>query len=120
HGGILYDRADASHCDEAAAHGIAPIDVVVVNLYRFAEQAAALHLSAAEAIHHIDIGGPAMLRAAAKNWRHCLAVCDPDDYASVLAALDGADGASPQLRQRLAAKVFATVAAYDGLIAAYL
>lgn len=119
HGGILFDRADEKHRSEAATHGIQPIDAVVVNLYRFADEAVARGLSATDAIHHIDIGGPAMLRAAAKNWAHVAAVCDPSDYPEILAALK-AGGIGSDLRQRLAAKTFATVSAYDAMIAAYL
>jgi len=119
HGGILYDRAQAAHVDEAAAHGIRPIDLVVVNLYRFAAEAVAKQLSREAAIEHIDIGGPTMLRAAAKNWLHATPLLDPSDYPEVLRALQSG-GLSRPLRQRLAAKTFAAISAYDQQIAAYL
>ena len=119
HGGILYDRAQAAHVDQAAAHGIRPIDLVVVNLYRFGAEAVAKQLSREAAIEHIDIGGPTMLRAAAKNWLHATPLLDPSDYPEVLRALQSG-GLSRSLRQRLAAKTFAAVSAYDQQIAAYL
>ncbi|MCX6109554.1 MAG: bifunctional phosphoribosylaminoimidazolecarboxamide formyltransferase/IMP cyclohydrolase, partial [Proteobacteria bacterium] len=119
HGGILYDRAQAAHVDQAAAHGIRPIDLVVVNLYRFAAEAVAKQLSRESAIEHIDIGGPTMLRAAAKNWLHATPLLDPSDYPEVLRALQSG-GLSRSLRQRLAAKTFAAISAYDQQIAAYL
>lgn len=119
HGGILFDRAQPHHAAEAATHGIRPIDLVVVNLYRFAEAAVAKQLSCAEAIEHIDIGGPTMLRAAAKNWLYATPVLDPADYLPVLQALK-AGGLNRALRQSLAAKTFAAIAGYDQQIAAYL
>ncbi len=119
HGGILLDRVNAVHLAQARAQGIEPIDVVVVNLYRFEGEAVAHGLSPEAAIEHIDIGGPAMLRAAAKNWEHVTTLCDPADYPAALAAL-GQGGFAKDLRRRLSAKVFATVSAYDHMIAQYL
>lgn len=119
HGAILHDRSNPAHVQDAAKLGIGRIDVVAVNLYRFAE-AAAQGQSAEEVIEAIDVGGPSMLRGAAKNWQHVFAVVDPSDYPSVLAALQDSPKAQQELRLRLAAKVFATLAHYDGSIARYL
>lgn len=119
HGGILFDRKNAAHAVQAKAQGIEPIDVVVVNLYRFADEAVSRGLNAEAAIEHIDIGGPAMLRAAAKNWENVTTLCDPADYPEALAAL-AQGGFDKDLNRRLSAKVFATTAAYDQMIAAYL
>ena len=117
HGGLLGRRGT----DEAvmAEHGIAPIDLLVVNLYPFAATVARPGCSYGEAVENIDIGGPAMLRAAAKNHESVLVVVDPDDYALVLAAL-AAGGSEFELRARLATKAFAHTAAYDTMVAAYL
>ncbi|MBX6353719.1 MAG: bifunctional phosphoribosylaminoimidazolecarboxamide formyltransferase/IMP cyclohydrolase [Thermoflavifilum sp.] len=118
HGGILGRRDDARHQEQMEAHGIERIDVVVVNLYPFTETVAS-GAAFAECVEMIDIGGPAMLRAAAKNHEGCLPVCDPADYDTVAAALE-AGQVTPELRRRLAQKVFAHTAAYDAAVAAYL
>ena len=121
HGGILARRDLASHREALERHAIPTIDLVVVNLYPFRETVANPDCSLAEAIENIDIGGPAMLRAAAKNWTHVGAVVDPRDYAAVLADLDANGGAlSTQLRFRLMQQAFAHTAAYDGAIANWL
>ena len=118
HGGILYDRANPQHVAEAAAMGIQPIDLVVVNLYQFEKNAMNRQLHLAKAIEFIDVGGPTMLRAAAKNYRFCLPVIDPTDYPLLLNELK--EGDLPlQRRVELARKVFAATAKYDGLIASY-
>jgi len=119
HGAILCDRDNPAHVSEAFKHGIGTISVVCVNLYNFAGEAEAKGVSAEEAIHHIDIGGPTMLRAAAKNWLHCASVVDPKDYELVLAGLSRG-GLTQKERQTLAAKVFKTVSQYDSMIANYL
>jgi phosphoribosylaminoimidazolecarboxamide formyltransferase/IMP cyclohydrolase len=119
HGAILHDRDKPAHVGAATEHGIGTIDVVVVNLYRFAAEAVAKGLEAEAAIEHIDIGGPAMLRAAAKNWRHVLPVIDPEDYQHVLASLKQG-GVGREERLKLAAKTFAAVSAYDAMVATYL
>ncbi len=119
HGAILCDRDNPAHVSEAFKHGIGTISLVCVNLYNFAGEAKAKKLTAEDAIHHIDIGGPTMLRAAAKNWLHCASVVDPADYGMVLEGL-GRGGLTQDERQRLAAKVFQTVSHYDGMIAEYL
>jgi phosphoribosylaminoimidazolecarboxamide formyltransferase/IMP cyclohydrolase len=119
HGGILVDRDRPEQMAEAAKHGIKPIDLVVVNLYQFVSEAVAKGLDLEFAIEYIDIGGPTMLRAAAKNWRHTLPVMDPNDYDEVLTALSRRD-VSRSLRLRLAVKTFASISSYDQTIAGYL
>ena len=83
HGGILYDRNSPSHCSEAQKHEIESISLVVVNLYPFTKEAVEKNLPLEEAIEYCDIGGPTMLRAAAKNWQHCLSVTEPSDYGHI-------------------------------------
>ena len=119
HGGLLGRRG----IDDAvmALHGIQPIDLLVVNLYPFAETVARPDCSYAEAIENIDIGGPAMLRAAAKNHESVAVAVDPADYPALLAELAAHDGCtSAPMRSRLAAKVFAHTARYDTMVASYL
>lgn len=117
HGGILGRRGQ----DDAvmAEHDITGIDLVVLNLYPFEATIARPDVTDADAIENIDIGGPAMLRAAAKNHAHVAVVVDPSDYATVIATLDDG-GPDLSLRRQLAAKAFALTARYDGAIAAYL
>lgn len=98
--------------------GIEPVDLVAVNLYPFEETVARPGVTEAEAVEQIDVGGPTMLRAAAKNFVHVIALCDPSDYGPVLAALE-AGGVEREGRRRLAAKVFARTATYDAAIAQY-
>jgi phosphoribosylaminoimidazolecarboxamide formyltransferase/IMP cyclohydrolase len=119
HGGLLARRDRPEHMDALAQHGIAPIDLLVVNLYPFAQATARPGCTLDEAIENIDIGGPAMLRAAAKNWAHVAVLIDPADYAPVLAELR-AGALARATRFRLAQKVFAHTAAYDGMITNYL
>ncbi|MGQ9549566.1 MAG: bifunctional phosphoribosylaminoimidazolecarboxamide formyltransferase/IMP cyclohydrolase [Roseiflexus sp.] len=119
HAGILARRDDPEHMAALNVHGIAPIDIVVVNLYPFSETIARPDVSFAEAIEQIDIGGPALVRAAAKNHDSVLVVVCPDDYDPVLTALRTRTVTS-DLRRRLAARAFAHTAAYDAAIAAYL
>jgi len=117
HGGILGRRGT----DDAVMreHGIEPIDLVVVNLYPFAQTVARPGVSPEEAVEHIDVGGPAMIRAAAKNHAHVAVLVDPADYPRVLDAARA--GALPQaLRDELAAKAFAHTAGYDARVAAWL
>jgi phosphoribosylaminoimidazolecarboxamide formyltransferase/IMP cyclohydrolase len=118
HGGLL-GRDTPAHRQEMATHDIAPIDLVVVNLYPFEPTVARPETSLDEAIENIDIGGPAMLRSAAKNHERVVVVVDPSDYAWVGEALR-AGGVSAAQRLALARKVFAHTAAYDAAIAAYL
>jgi phosphoribosylaminoimidazolecarboxamide formyltransferase/IMP cyclohydrolase len=117
HGGILARRGT----DEAvmAEHGITPIDLIVVNLYPFEQTVAKAGVSVDEAIENIDIGGPAMVRASAKNHAHVAIVVDPADYAAVLAELNGG-GLDDAFRRKLATKAFAHTSRYDAAVAAYL
>jgi len=117
HGGLLAVRGDKGHAAAMAEHGIAPIDLLVVNLYPF-EQTVAKGAPYDECIENIDIGGPAMIRAAAKNHAAVTVVVEPSDYPRVLAALKANDGATTlELRKTLAAKAYARTAAYDAEIA---
>lgn len=121
HGGLLARRKDAEHRAAAAAHGIEMIELVVVNLYPFAETVARAGTTVEQAIEQIDIGGPSMLRSAAKNHESVAVICDPADYDRVLEAMrDGEGGRLPVLRRELAVKVFAKTGAYDAAIASYL
>src|SRR5215468_6560709 len=116
HGGLLAIRGNPEHARAAQAHGIPPIDLVVVNLYPF-EASAASDAPFADCIENVDIGGPAMIRAAAKNHASVTVVVDAQDYAVVLADMTQYDGAtSLALRKRLAAKAYARTAAYDAAI----
>ncbi|MBX3750343.1 MAG: bifunctional phosphoribosylaminoimidazolecarboxamide formyltransferase/IMP cyclohydrolase [Opitutaceae bacterium] len=119
HGGLLCRRDKADHLAAAREHGIDLIDLVVVNLYPFEETVAKPHVEFEEAIENIDIGGPSMLRSAAKNHASVTVVCDPADYGAVLAAMQ-APGELAALRRRLALKVFQRTGRYDTAIAAYL
>jgi phosphoribosylaminoimidazolecarboxamide formyltransferase/IMP cyclohydrolase len=120
HGGILARRSDARHMSSAAEHGITLIDLVVVNLYPFAETAANPETAAETLIEQIDIGGPALVRAAAKNFDEVLVVVDPSDYAAVVEQLDAPDGLSRAFRFEFARKAFAHTAGYDAAIAGTL
>ncbi|HEX4575566.1 MAG TPA: bifunctional phosphoribosylaminoimidazolecarboxamide formyltransferase/IMP cyclohydrolase [Gemmatimonadales bacterium] len=119
HGGLLARRDHAGDRAALAQHDIVPIDLVAVNLYPFRETVAQPNVGFEQAIEQIDIGGPAMLRSAAKNHAAVLVVVDPDDYPVVLAALKARD-VPATLRRTLAAKVFAHTAAYDAAIHRYL
>jgi len=117
HGGLLAVRDDPEHVAAMEAHGIGAIDLVVVNLYPFA-QTVARGAARDEVIENIDIGGPSMVRSAAKNHAFVAIVTDPADYAELIAGLDASGGTtSLELRRRLAAKAFAATAAYDSAIA---
>jgi phosphoribosylaminoimidazolecarboxamide formyltransferase/IMP cyclohydrolase len=116
HGGLLYRRNHAEDLKQAKEHGIVPIDLVVVNLYPFEETAAKVYLTVEELIENIDIGGPTMLRSAAKNFESVTVVTDPADYERVAAELEAQRDTSLALRLELARKVFATTSRYDGLI----
>jgi phosphoribosylaminoimidazolecarboxamide formyltransferase/IMP cyclohydrolase len=119
HGGLLGRRKDPKHVAEMQQHGIGPIDVVVVNLYPFEAAVAKPDCTFEHAIENIDIGGPSMLRSAAKNHEDVLVLVDPADYNRVLEALKGGS-VTRELRRELAAKVFQHTARYDSLIAGYL
>ena len=121
HAGILARRDVAAHRDALAQHAIPAIDLVVVNLYPFRETVANPECTLEDAIENIDIGGPAMVRSAAKNWRHVGIVVDPHDYAAVLDDLDANGGAlSSSLRFTLMQRAFAHTSAYDGAIANWI
>jgi phosphoribosylaminoimidazolecarboxamide formyltransferase/IMP cyclohydrolase len=121
HGGILARRDDDAHMDALAAAGIPAIDLVVVNLYPFAQTVAREGCALDEAIENIDIGGPSMVRGAAKNFRHVAVVTDPADYATILAEMESSGGAlALETRYRLARKAFSHTASYDGAVSNYL
>jgi phosphoribosylaminoimidazolecarboxamide formyltransferase/IMP cyclohydrolase len=122
HGGLLARRDKPDHLAQAAKNAIGLIDLVVVNLYPFEQTVAKPGVHFEEAIENIDIGGPSMLRSAAKNHESVTVVCDPADYGAVLAALAAGDasGELTALRSRLALKVFQRTASYDAAIARYL
>jgi len=120
HGGLLYLRDKPEHLKQAVENGIVPIDLVVVNLYPFEATVAKPDVTLEEAIENIDIGGPSMLRSAAKNYRSVTVVVDPADYKDVLENLAANEGATTlKMRERLAIKVFVTTSKYDGAIANY-
>lgn len=121
HGGILARRGDAAHEAALSEHGIRPIDLVVVNLYPFETTIAKPHITIEGAVEQIDIGGPCMIRAAAKNFRDVAVVVDPEDYFTVREEMASNDGClSLPTRLGLARKAFAHTARYDAIITAYL
>jgi phosphoribosylaminoimidazolecarboxamide formyltransferase/IMP cyclohydrolase len=120
HGGLLFRRNLAEDQKQATEHGIAPIDLVVVNLYPFETTAAKKDLTAEELIENIDIGGPTMLRSAAKNFESVTVITDPADYDRVAQELENSQDTSLATRLDLARKVFATTSRYDGMIATEL
>ncbi len=121
HGGLLYLRESTKHVKEAQAHGIQPIDLIVVNFYPFVATISKEGVTLEEAIEQVDIGGPAMIRSAAKNYQTVTVVTDPGDYTSVLEDLEEGEGTTTRkLRERLAIKAFATTSSYDAAIANYL
>ena len=120
HAGILGRRDLPEHVAQMKTHGFSPIDLVVVNLYPFRETVARVNVTLAEAIENIDIGGPAMVRSAAKNYAGVAVVTDPQDYAVVAKELSDEGGLSSATRFRLACKAFSHTAEYDGAISNYL
>ena len=120
HGGLLFVRSNAAHQEQVRMHGIEPIDLVVVNLYPFEQTVAKPNVTFEEAIENIDIGGPSMLRSAAKNHESVTVVVDPADYPEVAAQIQKGGDTSHELRRKLAGKVFARTSTYDGAIATYL
>ena len=121
HGGLLAERDNAEHTAQAEAHGIRPIDMVICNLYPFEATVAKPDVTLPEAIENIDIGGPTMIRAAAKNYRHVAVLTAPSEYPQIIADLDANDGClSEELRFELAKAAFAHTAQYDTTIATYL
>jgi phosphoribosylaminoimidazolecarboxamide formyltransferase/IMP cyclohydrolase len=120
HGGLLYLRENDEHAVTAAEHGIRPIDLVVVNLYPFEQTVAKLDVTLEDAIENIDIGGPSMLRSAAKNHQSVTVVVDPADYGRVADQVSEHGETTPELRRELAVKVYSRTSAYDGAIAQHL
>ena len=121
HGALLADRSKPEHMETIKAHGITPIDLVAVNLYPFAETIAKPGVTREEAVENIDIGGPSMIRSAAKNHASVAVVVSPGDYPEVLAELQRSNGAlSPLTLSRLAVRAYAHTAAYDATITNYL
>jgi phosphoribosylaminoimidazolecarboxamide formyltransferase/IMP cyclohydrolase len=119
HAALLARRDSSEHMEQLEAHGVTPIDLVAVNLYPFRETVGRPNVKLEEAIEQIDIGGPSMLRSAAKNHNDVIPVVDPKDYDLVLEALEK-NQVTPELRLELATKVFSHTAAYDAAIAQYL
>jgi len=120
HGGILGIRENEVHVQTMAAHGIEPIDMIVVNLYAFAKTVARPGCTLAEAIENIDIGGPSMLRSAAKNFESVTVIVDPADYGAVLEEIQRDGEVSRKTNFRLAVKVYRATSEYDAAIADYL
>jgi phosphoribosylaminoimidazolecarboxamide formyltransferase/IMP cyclohydrolase len=120
HGGILALRGDDEHSAELREHGVDPIDIVVVNLYPFVSTVRSGPDGLGQALENIDIGGPTLLRAAAKNFTDVLSVSDPKDYPTLLDELRQPGGVNLDIRRRLAAKAFQHCAVYDTHIASYL
>lgn len=121
HGGILGRRDLASHREQMEKHGISPIDLVVVNLYQFEKAVAKPGCTLEDAIENIDIGGPTLLRAAAKNYQAITVVVDPADYPKIMQEMQAHQNATTvATRFQLARKVFALTSAYDNAITHYL
>ncbi len=121
HGGLLYVRTDPTHQEQLTKNGIQPIDLVAVNLYPFEQTIRKPDIKLEDAIEQIDIGGPSMLRSAAKNYRFVTTISDPQDYETVLQELETHGGETTlALREQLAIKVFLLTARYDSSIATYL
>lgn len=121
HGGLLHLRHLQSHLQAAEAHDIKPIDLVVVNLYPFEETVANEEVTLDDAVEQIDIGGPAMLRSGAKNFSDVTTICDPEDYAELIAEMkDNRSCTSLTFRKRMMAKTYRHTGRYDLIIADYL
>src|ERR1700690_4296605 len=120
HGGLLFIRGNETHEAAVRTHNIQPIDLVVVNLYPFEQTVAKPDVTLHDAIENIDIGGPSMLRSAAKNHDSVTVVVDPADYTEIAKQISEIGNTTLELRRKLAAKVFARTANYDLAIAAHL
>ena len=120
HGGLLARRDEPSHLQALEENGISFIDLVCVNLYPFRETIAKEGVSMADAIENIDIGGPSMLRSAAKNYNDVTVVCDPADYDTILAEINATGNTTLETRLQLSAKAYTHTAQYDACIATYM
>lgn len=120
HGGLLARRDVPAHMAEIAANGIETIDMVCVNLYPFEATIAKEGVTLADAVENIDIGGPSMLRSAAKNFASVTVVCDPDDYGKIIEEIRETGNTTPETRFRLSAKAYTHTALYDSHIATYM
>jgi len=120
HGGILNQRANGDHQQQCAAHGLKNIDLIAVNLYAFEKTIADPNCSLADAIENIDIGGPTMLRAAAKNFHDVTVIVDPADYPQVVKEIKESGNTTLKTRFKLMRKVFALTSVYDTAISAWL
>jgi phosphoribosylaminoimidazolecarboxamide formyltransferase/IMP cyclohydrolase len=120
HGGILAVRDNPQHLKDMRENGIVPIDLVIVNLYPFVQTVSKPGVTIDEAVENIDIGGPAMIRSAAKNHAYVAVVVDPADYANVLEEIESSGRVSPDTRKKMAVKAFTHTARYDTAIAEYL
>ncbi len=120
HGGILAQKTNPDHLAQMKEHGLEAIDIVAVNLYAFEKTVADPDCSLANAIENIDIGGPTMLRAAAKNYRDVTVIVDPADYSTVISEIKETGNTSLKTRFVLARKVFALTSAYDTAIIKWL
>ena len=120
HGGILAQRDNQKHQEQMAEHGLKPIDLIVVNLYAFDKATADPGCTVANAIENIDIGGPTMLRAAAKNFQDVTVIVDPADYPQVIAEIKQQGNTTLKTRFRLACKVFDLTSKYDTAIIQWL
>ncbi len=120
HGGLLAKHGEPDHQKQLEEHNIQPIDIVCVNLYPFQQTIAKPEVTTEDAIENIDIGGPAMLRASAKNHEYVTVIVDSSDYDEVLAELKGDGQTTLETRRKLAAKVFRHTAAYDAMIAGFM
>ncbi len=120
HGGILHQRANQAHLEQCAKHGLVPIDLLAVNLYAFEKTTADPDCSLEDAIENIDIGGPTLLRASAKNFQDVTVVVDPADYDLILTEIRETGNTTLQTRFMLARKVFDLTSSYDTAIAKWL
>ena len=120
HGGILAQRENKDHQEQMAKHGLQPIDIIAVNLYAFDKTVADPNCTLGDAIDNIDIGGPTMLRAAAKNFHDVTVIVDPADYPQVLAEIKETGNTTLATRFKLCVKVFELTSKYDTAIAAWL
>ncbi|MCK5229184.1 MAG: IMP cyclohydrolase [Desulfobulbaceae bacterium] len=120
HGGILAQKTNQDHLDQMEKYGLKPIDLVAVNLYAFEKATADPGCTLANAIENIDIGGPTLLRASAKNFQDVTVIVDPDDYPGVISEIRETGNTKLKTRFRLAAKVFALTSTYDTAISSWL